>query len=67
MRANFRADLVRNELLYRNDLMKMYHPPLKISQLPTNNPFYTKSIVGKELKGGDSVSAYPIKNEIGKE
>lgn len=30
-RSNFKAELVRNELLARNDLMKLYHPPLKKS------------------------------------
>ncbi len=45
-RSNFKAELVRNELLSRSDLMKLYQPPLKKAQLPTNNPFYTKSIVG---------------------
>jgi hypothetical protein len=28
-RSNFKAELVRNELLARNDLMKLYQPPLK--------------------------------------
>jgi hypothetical protein len=43
--SNMKAELVRNELLTRSDLMKLYQPPLKKSQLPTNNPFYTKTLI----------------------
>jgi hypothetical protein len=50
MKANFRAELVRNDLIHRSDLMKIYEPPIKKSQLPTNNPFYTKTILQTEVE-----------------
>lgn len=30
-KANFKAELVRSELINRNDLMKMYQPPIRKS------------------------------------
>ena len=44
-RTYLKAELVRKELLSRSDLIKLYQPPIPKSQLPTSNPFYTKTIV----------------------
>ena len=49
-KANFKAELVRNELINRSDLMRMYQPPIRKSQLPTNNPFYTKTIINGQTE-----------------
>jgi hypothetical protein len=42
-----KAELVRNNLVTRTDLMKLYQPPVKKSSLLENNPFFNKSIVGR--------------------
>lgn len=44
-RSHIKAELVRKELLSRGDLIRLYQPPIPKSQLPTTNPFYTKTIV----------------------
>jgi len=44
-RTYIKAELVRKELLSRGDLIRLYQPPIPKSQLPTSNPFYTKTIV----------------------
>jgi hypothetical protein len=44
-RTNLKAELVRKELLSRSDLIKLYQPPIPKDQLPSSNPFYTKTIV----------------------
>lgn len=46
-----KAELVRNNLVTRTDLMKLYQPPVKKSALLENNPFFNKSIV----KSGDGL------------
>lgn len=43
--ANVKAELIRRNLLSRKDLMQLYRPPLKKSQIPQNNPFTSKSMV----------------------
>lgn len=40
------AELIRRDLLSRKDLMQLYRPPLKKSEMAENNPFTSKSIVG---------------------
>ena len=37
--SNYKAELVRHNIVTRTDLMKLYHPPLKKSQLPHKDPF----------------------------
>lgn len=43
-----KAELVRNNLVTRSDLMKLYQPPVKKSAILQNNPFYSKSIVSQK-------------------
>ena len=43
-----KAELVRNNLVTRSDLMKLYQPPVKKSALLENNPFFNRSIVSGE-------------------
>ena len=45
MVSNLKAELVRNNIVTRNDLMKLYQPPLKRAQIPSENPFFTKQMV----------------------
>ena len=40
-----KAELVRNQIVTRTDLMKLYQPPIKRSQLPTANPFLSKNLI----------------------
>ena len=40
-----KAELVRNQIVTRTDLMKLYQPPVKKSQLPTANPFLSKNLI----------------------
>jgi hypothetical protein len=42
--SSFQGDLINSEYIKRNELMKLYQPPLKKHQLPENNPFLNKSI-----------------------
>ena len=51
--AQIKAELIRRNLLSRKDLMQLYRPPLKKSQVARNNPFIAKSMVG----GDRSISA----------
>jgi hypothetical protein len=44
-RSHVKGELVRKELLSRRDLLKLYQPPIPKSQMPTCNPFYTKTII----------------------
>jgi hypothetical protein len=44
-RTQLKAELVRKEVLSRRDLFKLYEPPIPKSQIPTANPFYTKTLV----------------------
>lgn len=46
--ANVKAELIRRNLLSRKDLMQLYRPPLKKSQIPQNNPFTSKSLVDRK-------------------
>ena len=43
--ASVKAELIRRNLLSRKDLMQLYRPPLKKSEIPQNNPFTNKSMV----------------------
>ena len=40
-----KAELIRRKLVSRQDLMSLYRRPIKISSLPQNNPFLTKTIL----------------------
>jgi hypothetical protein len=42
-----KAELLRKSLVTRSDLIKLYQIPTKKSSQLENNPFFTKSIVGK--------------------
>ena len=44
-RTFLKAELVKKQLLNRGDFMKLYQPPIPVSSLPFNNPFYTKTII----------------------
>ena len=46
--AQVKAELIRRNLLSRKDLMQLYRPPLKKSQVARNNPFIAKSMVGND-------------------
>jgi len=46
--SNLKAELVRNNLVTRNDLMRLYQPPIKKSSLLENNPFFNKSLIKGE-------------------
>ena len=37
--AHVKSELIRRNLLSRKDLMQLYRPPLKKSQMAENNPF----------------------------
>jgi len=43
-----KAELIRRNLLSRKDLMQLYRPPLKKSQMPENNPFTAKTMVSRD-------------------
>jgi hypothetical protein len=45
--SNLKSELVRNNLVTRTDLMKLYQPPLKKSEDPNKNPFHTNSFFNK--------------------
>ena len=47
MVSNIKAELVRNNIVTRNDLIKLYQPPKKVI-LPVNNPFFTRTLVNRE-------------------
>lgn len=46
-RTFLKAELVKKQLLNRGDFMKLYQPPIPVSSLPFNNPFYTKTIISQ--------------------
>jgi len=50
--AQIKAELIRRNLLSRKDLMQLYRPPLKRSQVAENNPFLSKSLVGGRSRTG---------------
>ena len=52
--SNYKAELVRHNIVTRTDLMKLYHPPLKKSQLPHKDPFLMRQIVPRPGSGKDS-------------
>lgn len=56
-----KAELIRRNLLSRKDLMQLYRPPLKKSQVAKNNPFLAKSLVGR---GGSGFSNRDIQSAI---
>ena len=43
--ANVKAEMIRRNLLSRKDLMHLYRPPLKQSEIPQNNPFFSGQFV----------------------
>jgi len=43
--SNYKAELVRQNIVTRTDLMKLYHPPVRKSQLPSRDPFQMRKIV----------------------
>ena len=47
--AYVKAELIRRNLLSRKDLMQLYRPPMKKSQIPENNPFIAKSMVNRNI------------------
>lgn len=47
--AQVKAELIRRNLLSRKDLMQLYRPPLKKSQLPQNNPFIARNMVTRDI------------------
>ena len=49
--SNYKAELVRHNIVTRTDLMKLYHPPLKKSQLPHKDPFLMRQIVPRPGSG----------------
>ena len=49
--SNYKAELVRHNIITRTDLMKLYHPPLKKSQLPHKDPFLMRQIVPRPGSG----------------
>jgi hypothetical protein len=61
--ASVKAELIRRDLLSRKDLMQMYRPPLKKSEVAGNNPFKTRSIVSRSIN--EASSAYlPIQDQL---
>lgn len=68
---NYKAELVRCNVVTRTDLIKLYHPPLKKSQMPHRDPFVNRSIVPgptsmrEEVVGGKSSTAYQSKSNFG--
>ena len=61
--GSLKAELVRNQIVTRGDLMKLYQPPIKKSQLPTANPFLSKNLLDPipteepSSKGAEKVGA----------
>jgi len=47
--AQVKAELIRRNLLSRKDLMQLYRPPLKKSQVAENNPLRARSRGGGVL------------------
>jgi len=58
--SHYNAGLVRHNIVTRQDLMKLYQPPIKKSQLPTKDPFLTKTIVPRP----ESMQALPASTAI---
>lgn len=52
--AHAKAELIRMNLLSRKDLMQLYRPPMKRSQVAKNNPFLAKSLVDRPNAGFSS-------------
>ena len=55
--SNYKAELVRHNIVTRTDLMKLYHPPLKKSQMPHKDPFLTRQIVPRPESMNDLAMA----------
>ena len=43
--SNLKAELIKNNVITRTDLMKLYHPPAKKQPTLEENPFYNRSFV----------------------
>ena len=48
MVSNLKSELIRNNIVTRNELIKLYKPPIKKDQVPTENPFFTRQMVNYE-------------------
>ena len=48
MVSNLKSELIRNNIVTRNELIKLYKPPIKKEQVPTENPFFTRQMVNYE-------------------
>ena len=69
--ANVKAEMIRRNLLSRKDLMHLYRPPLKMAEIPQNNPFFSGQFVerrpGSQMnKSYKSESQLPRLNQINK-
>lgn len=53
---NYKAELVRCNVVTRTDLIKLYQPPLKKSQMPHRDPFVTRSIVPRPISMREDVA-----------
>ncbi len=51
--SSYKAELIRHNVVTRTDLMRLYHPPLKQSQLPHKDPFVNRSIIPRPKTGID--------------
>ena len=56
--SNYKAELVRHNIVTRTDLMKLYHPPLKKNQMPHKDPFLTRCIVPRPESSNGQNSNY---------
>ncbi len=45
MVSNLKAELIRNNIVTRKELIKLYRPPMRREQLPSENPFFTRQMV----------------------
>ena len=43
--SNLKAELIKNNIITRTDLMKLYRPPAKKEPTPQENPFFNRSFV----------------------
>lgn len=51
--SNYKAELVRHNIVTRTDLMKLYHPPIRKAALPSKDPFLMRQIVPKTDSNAD--------------
>lgn len=48
--SNLKGDLIRKKLVNRTELMRLYQPPTKRSQVFENNPFFNQNMLRSEVK-----------------